>query len=371
MTPNVTIRTCLACRKGILVIVAALLLAPIPAPAEDIDVRNPPQGRFSDQWFEIHMGGGKVGYAHNTMSRDGDRVATSVEFQMKIGRVDKPVTMHMVQGTTETLDGAALGFQSEMDLSVMKSVMRGTVKDGKITIVTTQYNMDQTQVFDLPVGALMSWGLFREQVLRGDKPGTKYTLKTYAPELRLDDAVSAVIAIGDLEDFTVRGKTARGQKVVVTLESPVGSYEMISWVDKSGLPVRSRVPMPGIGDMEMLAADQATALADFVPPEIFMSTVVKAGRKIDRNAAQRIRYRVRAKDSNVTLDGLPETGSQTVAARDKQSVELVVSRMSHAPSVPAASAAQSEPGAQTTGGPSPFARGDEGGFVAVVCSGPR
>ncbi|MEK7711055.1 MAG: transglutaminase-like domain-containing protein [Planctomycetota bacterium] len=289
------------------------------------------------------MGGAKVGYAHSTMSRDGDRVETSIKFQMKIGRVDNPVTLHMVQGTTESLDGAALGFQSEMNLSVMKSAMRGTVKDGKITIVTTQYNMDQTQVFDLPAGALMSWGLFREQMLRGDKPGTKYTLKTYAPELRLDDAVSAVIAIGDMEDFTVRGKTARGQKVVVTLESPAGSYEMISWVDKSGLPVRSRVPMPGVGDMEMIAADQATALADFVPPEIFMSTVVKAGRKIDRDAARKIRYRVRAKDANGTLETIPDTGAQKVVGRDKQSVELVVSRMSHV---------SSEPGAQATGGPS-------------------
>jgi len=321
-----------------ILIVPAILFTPSRTTGQDINVRNPPQGRFSDQWFEIQMGGGKVGYAHNTMSRDGDRIATSVEFLMKIGRVDKPVTMHMVQGTTEALDGAALGFQSEMDLSVMKTAMRGTVKDGKITIVNTQYGMDQTQTFDFPAGALMSWGLFREQMLRGDKPGAKYTLKTYAPELRLDDAVAAVVAIGDMEDFTIRGKTARGQKVVVTLESPAGSYEMISWVDKSGLPLRSRVPMPGIGDMELIAADQATALGDFVPPEIFMSTVIKAGRKIDRDAAQKIRYRIRAKDPNVTLEGLPETGSQTIVKRDPHALELVVARMSHAPSEPRAEA---------------------------------
>ncbi len=307
-------------------------LSPFPLRAGDIDFRNPPQGRFADQWFEVYMGGGKAGYAHNTMSRDGDRIATAVEFQMKIGRVDKRVTLHMVQGTTETLDGKALGFQSDMDLSVMKTQMRGTILDGKVTIVTTQYGMEQTQSFDYPSGALMSWGLFREQELRGDKPGTKYTLKTYAPELRLDDAVSASIEIGDQEDFTIGGKTARGQKVVVTLESPAGSYEMISWVDKNGLPVRSRVPMPGVGDMELIAVDEATALADFVPPEIFMTTVVKAGRTIDRARAEKIRYRVRARDDTVSLDSIPETCNQRIISRDKHSVEMVVRKQTHSPS---------------------------------------
>lgn len=298
--------------------------------AQPTDINNPPQGRFMDEWFELHMGGGKIGYAHNTTSRDKDRIETGTDFHIKIGRADSPVVMNTTQRTIETLAGVPLGFESEMRFSQMKSGMRGTVKDGKITVVTSQYGMDQTQEFAFPKDALLSWGLFREQMTRGFTPGTKYSLKTYAPDLRLDDAITATVAIGDWEEFEVAGKKGRGQKMTVTMEGPTGSLDMISWVNKDGLPLKSRVAMPGLGDMEMLAVSQAAAVADFVPPEMFMTTVLKANRKIDKDAAQSIRYRIKAKQPGGEPLTLPETDSQKVKRIDDQTVEVVVSRMARA-----------------------------------------
>lgn len=296
---------------------------------QSIDIKNPPQGRFIDEWFELHMGGSKMGYAHNTYTRNGDRIETGTDFHIKIGRADHPVVMDTTQKTIETLGGNALGFDSEMRLSQMKSAMRGAIKDGKITIVTSQYGLEQTQEFAYPKDALLSWGLFREQVARGLTPGTKYTLKTYAPEIRLDDAVTATVAVGDWEDFEVAGKKQRGQKMNVTMEGPTGSVEMVSWVNKDGLPLKSRMTMPGLGNMEMLAASQAQAVGDFVPPEMFMTTVLKANRKIDKDAAGSIRYRIKAKQPGPEPLTLPGTDSQKVTRIDDQTVEAVVSRLTH------------------------------------------
>jgi transglutaminase-like putative cysteine protease len=296
---------------------------------QTVDINNPPQGRFFDEWFELHMGGAKIGYAHNTTARIGERIETSTDFHIKIGRADSPVVMDTTQKTTETIAGGPLSFESDMRFSQMKSAMRGTIKDGKITVVTSQYGMDQTQEFAFPKDALLSWGLFREQVTRGFEPGTKYSLKTYSPELRLDDAISAQVAVGDWEEFTVGGKKTRGQKLTVTMEGPTGALDMVSWVNKEGLPLKSRVAMPGLGDMEMFSVSQVEAVKDFVPPEMFMTTVLKANRKIDKDAAESIRYRIKSKQPGAKLDDLPETDSQKVKRIDAETLEVTVSRLPH------------------------------------------
>lgn len=318
-------------RKHIVLRISCVLLAFVGVPAfgQSIDIKNPPQGRFVDEWFELVMGGGKIGYAHNTYNRDGERIETSTDFHIKIGRADQPVVMDTTQTTTETLGGQALGFESELRLSQMKSGMRGTIHDGRVTIVTSQYGLEQTQEFNYPKEALLSWGLLREQVSRGFAVGTKYTLKTYAPEIRLDDAVPATVTIGEWEEFDTGGKKQRGQKTIVTMEGPTGSVEMISWVDKDGLPLKSRMTMPGLGDMEMLSVSQAQAVAEFVPPEVFMATVLKANRRIDKDAAQSIRYRIKAKQPGGEPLTLPETDSQKVTRIDDQTVDVVVLRLPH------------------------------------------
>ena len=294
-----------------------------------VDINNPPQGRFLDEWFSLHMGSGKIGYAHNTTARDGDLIKTSTEFHIKIGRVDNPGVMETSQSTTETIKGEPLAFESQLRLSQVRSGTRGTIKDGKITVVTSQYGMDQTQEFNFPEGALLAWGLFREQVTRGFAPGTKYTVWTYAPELRLDDAISATVLVGDWEELTMDAKKVRGQKMTVTMEGPTGKLDMVSWVDKDALPLRSKVAMPGLGDMEMIAVTQAAAVADFVPPEMFMTTVIKANRKIDKDQAASIRYRIKSKLPGTALQDLPETDSQQVKRIDAETLEVTVLRQPH------------------------------------------
>lgn len=298
--------------------------------AAPINPDNPPQGRFSDEWSEIYFGGNKVGYAHSTMGREGDVVQTTTSFNMHLGRDDQPVKIAVSQFNTETVAGAPVAFGSEMDMSVMKSATKGTVKDGKVTIVTSQYGMDQTQSFDFPKDAVLNgWGIYRESLKKGFKPGTTYTTATYSPELRLDGAVSAVTTVGDWEEFNHRGKTMKGQRVVVSLQAPMGTFEMVSWIDADGKPLKAKVPVAGLGDIEMLTVDQATALAEFAPPEFFNTTVVPAKRKIDRAKVNSIKYKITAKNPTTKLGELPATEMQRVTAKTEQAIELQVARIPH------------------------------------------
>ena len=297
------------------------------AVAVPIDPNNPPSGRFSDEWMEIHMGPGKVGYAHSSMTREGDLVHTDMHFHIRMGRAEQPVTIEMKQHVTETVAGIPKAFTSEVNMAAVKQSIKGLVADGKVEVTTSQFGLDQTQAFDFPAGAVMAWGTYRESLLRGFQPVTEYTLSTYAPEMRLDGAVSAVTRVGDWEEFAHAGNKQRGQKILVSMQSPMGSMEMTSWVNGDGVPIKSIMPVPGMGDFTLLAVDQKAALSDFLPPEFFNTTVVKAKRKIDYQSAQRIKYRVFAKDGKTDLGDLPETDSQKINAKGEHWVELTVSRL--------------------------------------------
>lgn len=304
------------------------------ASAAPIDPRNPPQGRFSDDWAELYLAGGKVGYAHTTMTREGDVITSGTKFSMTLGRVEQPVKVEIVQSTSESLVGVPLTFVSEMNASVMKTATRGAIKDGKVTITSSQFGMEQTQTFDFPAGAVMTWGAMRETLIRGFKPGTKYDLPTYAPEIRLDAAITATTEVGDWEPLSARAAQScgadRGQKVVVKMEAPpMGVMEMVSWVDADGNPLLARLPMPGLGDIEMVRSTQAAAMADFVPPEFFMKSTLKSPRKLDRAKISEIRYRLKTTGAIDALSDLPNTDMQRVEQKGDGFADLVVMRQTH------------------------------------------
>lgn len=314
-----------------LFLAAAAGIAAATVAAPPIDPNDPPQGRFADDWAEVHLLGAKVGYMHTAMTRQGDTVGTITETMMRIGRVDQRIEVSIDQSTTETIGGKPVTFASEMKVATMKTATRGAIEDGKVKVTTSQYGMEQTQSFDFPEGALMTWGLMRESLLRGFAPGTEYVLDVYAPDLRLDGPVKALTHVGDEETIDHCGESRKGRKVTLTMRSPVGMMTLVSWVDERGEMIKAVMPAPGLGDMVLYTVDQATALTDFVPPEIFMQSAVKADRKLDPKSLRRVVYRVRPTEDGADVNDLPETDAQKVTPQENGAVQIVVTRLSYEP----------------------------------------
>ncbi len=279
------------------------------------------------------MGGQKIGYGHFKYVRKGDRIHTYSIQKMLIGRVDQPVEINMTQRTTEMINGVPISFEGELVASLFNTSTRGKIANGKVEIVSSQFGMEQRKTYDFPDGAVMVWGLYRESLLRGFKPGTTYTIATYTPELRPDGAIETITTIGDWEQVMIKNNIVQGQRVTVQMNLPMASMEMISWVDQNGSPIKMKVPMPGLGDMEMIVTDQKSAMEDFVPPEMFMTTTIKANRKINSRSAQLIRYRIRPKNHTDKLVNelkqMPAGGMQSVTVKDDGSVIVTLTRQPH------------------------------------------
>jgi hypothetical protein len=323
-------------------LVGFVLFAAIPATAGTIDVRNPPHGLFSDEWAEIHMAGGKVGYAHTQMRRDGDRILSSVEMSFRMGRVDQPVRMRVIQGGTETVAGESLGFHTEMDLAAMTIRSTGTIRDGKVVVRQEQMGMVTEKEAPYPPGAIMLWGAFREQMLRGFETGTRYSLTMFDSTMLVP--IEARVFVSGPEDLEWGGRTIRGVRVDQEMVFPTGRITGRTWHDDEGNALVAEIMMPGLGNMRMVTVDQATALADFVPPEVFMKTVLHVP-PIDTGKASRIVFRVRQRgDGDEPLD-IPETGMQSVRRIDKRTVDVTVQRQRHE------RAADGANGAADTGSP--------------------
>jgi transglutaminase-like putative cysteine protease len=279
--------------------------------------------------MEVYFGDSKAGYGHSSMVRTGDVIETTTIMKLAIGRADQPIRMSVMQSARETIDGRPLSFANETDMSIQKTNLRGEVKDGKITITSEQFGIEQKQTFDLAPSALMSWGVYREGIKRGFEEGTAYTLDVYSPDMRLDAPVQAATRIGAWEEVALSAdRRVRGRRVTMSLETPFGKMDMVTWADEQGRPLVAESPVPGLGNLRMITTDQKTALTHFVPREIFNTTTIKAP-KIATADVQQITYRMKLKPGATEPLALPDTGMQTVRSLGDGVLEIVVTRQSH------------------------------------------
>ena len=298
--------------------------------AQHDDPLNPPQGLFAEEWLEVYLGGGKIGYGHSTMRREGDLIHTMMDMKLQIGRANQTVKMAVSSGTIETLAGRPVSFRTEQDMSIYRTVMRGEISGGEVRITQSQpkIQLEKKMSFPFPKGAMMTWGAFREGIVRGYKPGVQYTLKLYAPDMRLDDAVETKMSIGDWETKEVFGKAIRGMRVTSVMSTGRSEIEMLSWVNEAGDVLVAEVPMPGVGSMQLLTVDQETAMADFFPAELFMKTTISVP-PIDTARVRAIRYKVSLAGEGDDVLDLPTTGMQTPRKLDDRSSEVIVQRQVH------------------------------------------
>ncbi len=291
-----------------------------------INLLDPPQGLFLEDWMIVELSDQKVGYAHSTFTREGDTIQTRTITAITIRRAKIKIDINVMQTAQETVGGVPLKFESISKLSTIDQAMRGVIEDGKVRITSAQFGMETEQTYDYPAGAKMLWGTFRAGIEHGFSEGTTYDLDIYEPSLRTDAAINAKITVGKKMTITLPDGPREAIKVITSMNLPMGSFENIGYVDAMGRVLRTEIPMAGLS-MRLTATTREQALDDFDPPEFFVDTLVQIDRAIDRDTAQRIEYTLKISGADRSIPDLPTNAMQTPGVRTKQSATIVVQRI--------------------------------------------
>ena len=312
-----------------LLIVLVLFGGPVySAGGGESDPTDPPQGVLADDWYVIMFGGQQAGYLHGLMERRGNQIHTDTELFMALQRAGRTLEAKMHTGARESLAGEPLAFEGRINMAAVESRFRGKIVNGKVHLTTTQFGVSNETEFDLPSGALMSWGLRLAGLKHGFEPGTKYTVSAYEPSQSPGAAIPTTVEITGRESIEVLGKKYDALKGKVTMN--LGGVEIPSdtWTDQQGNVLRSDFQVMGLA-MQQLLADRERAMNWDVSAELMIDTLVHPDRPIGSKKARRIRYRLTLDEGDHQLKNWPTTGLQKVVSGQGRSVELLVQRQDH------------------------------------------
>ena len=201
-----------------------LLILMTPAYADN-DPLNPPRGMFQDEWYAVMLAGKKCGQMRTRMDRiengGTDLIVTQTKMRMRMRRDGVEVGIAVHNKTTETLDGQPRSFSRTTYLGQQPVTTEGIIADGKVTITSSQFGQKlPPKTFELPAGALMDWGAYREQSKRKFKPGTQYELPLYEPSLSPDRLCPSEIEILTPETVDLFGRKVEATKIRQTMHIP-------------------------------------------------------------------------------------------------------------------------------------------------------
>jgi hypothetical protein len=263
---------------------AAVATASLP-PAPQYDFHNPPQGVFDDEWMEIFMNGQKVGYGHQLFRREGDLIITETHQEFKIKRLSSSISMIVDGNSTETLDGQARAFHNYSDTGDQPTIVDGKGDGTNFDVTVQKGNYHEEKKITFPAGTLMYWGAERLGRSQGIAPGTTYDFLAYDPGADAYTPLATHVAIGAPEKVQVHGVEYTGAKVTTHLASKdgLGGIDTLSWLDGDERAVKTSVPM-GVISIEMVAATEAQAKANYLPTDIFSASLITLDQPIPANS---------------------------------------------------------------------------------------
>ncbi|MDC1004888.1 transglutaminase-like domain-containing protein [Opitutales bacterium] len=200
-----------------------------------------------DRWYEVYLGGGKVGYVSDIMQKDGDVIKSRNEFVMQIKRAGQSIEITVEQETKEKISGELIEFSTETKMAGIPMLKKGRVEGEELVVYEKQFISGKETRYPFDPEGGMSWGL-RKQVLENgfEEAGKTYELKVYSPDMGMKKPVKAKIICFGEKTIQIGEKKIKAFEVDMELKSPFGSMITKSWFDENCVALKTVMNMGGM-----------------------------------------------------------------------------------------------------------------------------
>ncbi|MFG0285060.1 MAG: transglutaminase family protein [Phycisphaerales bacterium JB039] len=301
---------------------AALLLAPLRALAEDLDL-----------WFTIELAGQKAGWQRLTTTTDGDRITSRSELRMSVRRGQATTDLAFLSEFVETAAGEPVSMRAEDRTGQTPIVTEYTFNAETIEVVSRQgAGEPQRSEVALPEGRWLPPGAAAEYLIQRLGAGAdKVTLRTMDPTL----GPQAITVTRDLIEKTTvtAGPPGAERQYEVwrcnVRQSVAEDLLTIEMIDARGVPVITETKLGGL-DMRIALSDEATATRPAPAPEMLVSVFVRPDKPI-RAPRRTVEASYVVRTAQGPLPDLPTAGAQRFERLGAQQGRITVDALKSQP----------------------------------------
>jgi hypothetical protein len=263
-------------------------------------------------WMAVLLEGKKLGYARVGREVANGTVTTTNLMVLSIRRLGTEIKVTQRETTVETPEGKPISFGSDLDMSLSRKAVRGTVgRDGTMSVITGDAGQPRATTQPYPAGALMNEGLRLLGLQKGLEEGTRYACQVFMPsELK---AVTSETVIGPKSEVDLLGRVVELTEAKTTTHINGTDLTTVSYLDADGEAQKSVIDMMGM-TLELVACTREYALSESDPADFFNRFLLAAPAGMaDPAKAKSAVYVLKpnAADGKLTV---PDTASQTVKA---------------------------------------------------------
>lgn len=296
------------------------------------------KGRIiQEAWDVAYLNGKRGGYVHLLVEEvphpSGKTIIrASRDMKLTVRRHGDIATVQVIAGTDELPDGRVLGtFMTQMLGKQIGQQVRGVVDpDGKQLHLTSQGNPPLNKRIPWGPGVLGTYGEL--QMLNNRRPalqkGDQFDYRIFEPLINVVVTIRGVVE--DFEEVSIGGGRPRLMRVA-SVPDIIAGMQMpgnLMWFDANYEVRRSATRMPGMGNLVMERADQATATAPIPPaqlPVVEDSQSIYLSQRIPQaHSARQIVYRLTLPKDRDPTETFARDARQEIRNVKDKSFDLVV-----------------------------------------------
>ncbi len=239
-----------------------------------------------ESWDAVYIRGQRVGYFHLTVQpvkdRDRDLVRVLIDETFSFKRGNDPVTLEVMYGTIENLDGSVLRLDTRILASRQEMRTYGDVVDDQMKLILEGTGPRQEQVIPWSSDVRGPYGAEMSMSRKPMEPGETRDVKIFVPSINRIGIVK--LSAKQMEPVQLGGGVRRDLLRVEQAASldgkPLEELSGTHWVDPSGQILRTSMPV--YGGLETYRTTKEAALKSVTRGQFDLTeaSLVKVARKI-------------------------------------------------------------------------------------------